>query len=138
MRIALKESMRAIQNRARSEHRFRSSTNSSAERSVSTQVTSEYPPEGRVFLDEAVARHALFIHEGTKPHAIPKGKMKKKALRWLVAGGFAFAKHVWHPGTKPDPFLYKAAEAEKSNVNNIFDRHINKALSQLSRWKGKI
>jgi hypothetical protein len=40
--------------------------------------------------DSAHARHALFVHWGTKPHKIlPK---KKKALRWAAGGVFAFAK----------------------------------------------
>lgn len=70
------------------------------------------------------APHALFVHWGTKPHVIrPKDK---KALRWPVASGFAFAKVVRHPGYAGDPWLVRAAARAPAD----FERHV---LAQLAR-----
>lgn len=56
----------------------------------------------------AGAGHASYVEEGTPPHKIrPR---YRKALRWSVEGGFAFARVVNHPGTKPTRFLEDAAE----------------------------
>lgn len=142
MRKALKQSLIAVQRRARREHNFRSRTGA-LERSVNYEITSEWPPVGRVWLDNSAGISAwgvpygVFVHEGTRPHRITP--VKKKTLRWLSGNGrfFYFSKRVWHPGTKPDPFIYKAAENETANINDIFDRRINKALEDLSQ-RGRI
>lgn len=50
-----------------------------------------------------MAEHALFVEFGTKPHIIvPK---EKKALKWKSGGSDVFAKKVYHPGTRPQPFI---------------------------------
>lgn len=68
------------------------------------------------------AKHALFVHWGTKPHTIaPK---RKKALRWVSGNRFAFAKRVRHPGYRGDPWLVRAA----SQAPLIFDRHVRAIL----------
>lgn len=70
------------------------------------------------------ARHALFVHWGTRKHPIPKpGKpMRKKALRWPTSDGFAFAKHVNHPGYKGDPWLVQAGEEAIAAFDHIVSR----------------
>jgi hypothetical protein len=46
---------------------------------------------------------------GTPPHEIrPR---RRKALRWIDAGGVRFATRVRHPGTAPNPFLTDALDA---------------------------
>jgi hypothetical protein len=80
---------------------------------------------------------AVFLEEGTKPHMItPKAKL---ALRWATSSskgfrlsgrpssakgnvvGYAFAKIVHHPGTKPYPFLMPGARTavQKTGANAI-------------------
>ena len=56
----------------------------------------------------AGASYARYVEKGTRPHEIKA--RRRKALRWPVAGGFAFAKSVKHPGTKGTFFLQKAIE----------------------------
>ena len=57
--------------------------------------------------DLQIAKHAPFVHWGTRPHTIrPRNK---KTLRWVGRGGFAFAKRVNHPGYKGDPYMLNAA-----------------------------
>jgi len=57
----------------------------------------------------AMPKHALLLHEGTKPHVIhPK---KAKMLRFRTRKGtVAYAKMVKHPGTIPNPFLSDALQ----------------------------
>lgn len=72
--------------------------------------------------DLQIAKHALFIQFGTKPHTIVP--VNKKALRWVSGSQFVFAKKVNHPGTRADPYLDRvAAEAPA-----IFFDHVNTLL----------
>lgn len=74
--------------------------------------------------DQQIARHALFVHWGTRPHVIrPKNK---RALRWSAGGKFAFAKRVNHPGYKGDPWVVRAAALAPA----AFDRHLQSLLSK--------
>lgn len=58
--------------------------------------------------DLQAAKHALFVHWGSKPHVIkPK---KRKSLRFAAGNGFIFARFVHHPGYKGDPYLTRAAD----------------------------
>lgn len=133
MKLALRVALRDVQRRARSEHRFRSRTGN-LERSVKTEIVSDWPPKGRVVLDPAIARtesgksYGVFVHDGTPPHDIrPRFK---KSLRWANGSEFVFARSVKHPGTKPDPFLYDAGENERANINATFNRYTERALQK--------
>ena len=47
--------------------------------------------------------HALFHHQGTRPHMIyPR---QRSALRFHKVGKVVFASSVRHPGTRPNPYL---------------------------------
>lgn len=71
------------------------------------------------------APHALFVHFATKAHAIvPKNK---KALRWSGGGRFMFAKRVWHPGYRGDPYLHNAADAAVRQFHRIATQAFNEA-----------
>lgn len=72
--------------------------------------------------DSQVAPYARFVHDGTRPHVIEPDK--KRALRWPVAGGFAFAKRVQHPGYGGDAWLRRAA----NQALPIFERTLNARL----------
>jgi len=104
--------------------------------------------EGIIGINPIIAPYGHWVHKGTKAHDIfPKNK---KCLRWVTAVGgkqalgpgtyqnmrngkyragseFALAKHVHHPGTKPDEFLYQAAERSRGEINAIFGRHVDEA-----------
>ncbi len=67
----------------------------------------------------AGAKHGAFVEFGTKAHTIRPNV--KKALRWPVSGGFAFAKEVKHPGTKAIPFLADAMEAKLDIIEDILE-----------------
>lgn len=132
MVLALGKSAKEVQTIARAKHRFRSRT-TMLEKSVDYEVnTTEM--EATVSLDESVASYAPFVHDGTNPHRIIA--RAKKALRFVKGGKFVFAKSVWHPGTKPDRFLYEAGEAALPKINLIFARAVDDLAVQLDRQIG--
>lgn len=48
----------------------------------------------------------LFVHNGTPPH--PIRARRARALRFEVGGQVVYARAVYHPGYRGDPFLTKA------------------------------
>jgi hypothetical protein len=53
----------------------------------------------------AESPHALFVHEGTRPHPIDVVRAK---VLMDVETGEVFGVHVDHPGTEANPFLVRA------------------------------
>lgn len=50
--------------------------------------------------------YATIVHEGSRPHLIrPR---RAKALRFRVGGRVVYAKRVRHPGTRSQPWLWRA------------------------------
>ncbi len=64
------------------------------------------------------APHAIYVSLGTRPHNIYP--VHSRTLRFEAAGGIKFAKHVFHPGTRPNPYLEEALEATKEQIEPIF------------------
>ena len=69
-------------------------------------------PLGIVMVDHPAASFVLY---GTQPHDIFP-KRQGGTLRFTVGSRVVFAKHVSHPGTKPNNFLWKAMLAAKFNA----------------------
>lgn len=128
IRRAIAKSATALQEYARENHRFTTRTGA-LERSVSKDVA----PDGfsaSVYLDENIAKYGPMIHMGTPPHVIlPR---YKKVLRWSGGDGFVFAKHVRHPGTKPDPFLYDAIRGTDGEIQNMVKAESEKAAQEVA------
>ena len=55
----------------------------------------------------AKAKHALFVHAGTRPHVILPVHSKVLAFKGK-SGKMVFATKVHHPGTAANPFLERA------------------------------
>ena len=54
---------------------------------------------------------SVYVHGGTRPHEIRP--VRAQALRFRVGGmygKYVFAKRVWHPGTKPNPFVKRTVD----------------------------
>ncbi|WP_280499023.1 HK97 gp10 family phage protein [Nocardia cyriacigeorgica] len=58
----------------------------------------------------ATARHARYVHDGTRAHEIRA--RYAQALRFRMGGQTVFARRVWHPGTRANPFLADAVREE--------------------------
>ena len=63
--------------------------------------------EGHVI---AVPKHALFVHNGTKPHVIKAKRAPYLVFFWHRVGRVVSFKSVNHPGTPADPFLAKGLD----------------------------
>ena len=64
--------------------------------------------------------YAAPVHEGSRPHKIVA--KNAKALKFTVGGKTVFARSVWHPGTKANPFIEAGifAVLEYLNVKGAF------------------
>lgn len=117
---AMRISLRDIQEQARAKHRFTTRTGD-AERSIEASEvhTNNHTVRGEVGTTRLIT---IYLHQGTKPHNImPRNK---RVLRWADGGGFVFARRVKHPGTKKDPFIFDAADAQEAAIVSRFDKII--------------
>lgn len=109
-------SLTGVQERARREHRWVSRTGQ-AEREIKTRsemAGAEF--SGAVY---TALPHGVFLHTGTKAHAIvPR---KKQALRFVANGKFVFARRVRHPGIRANPYIYDAFDAETPAIISRFE-----------------
>lgn len=125
MRNAVEESLELVKREAETTHRFQTRTGRLG-KSVEKAMTGN--ASGVVFLNEAVAPHAAAIHDGSRPHVIlPRNK---KLLRWASNGRFIRALKVNHPGTRPDPFLHRAADSMAPMVQTRLELGVEEALSE--------
>jgi hypothetical protein len=69
-------------------------------------------PLGIVMVDHPAAS---FVMNGTPPHPI-RPRRPGGVLRFTVGNRIVFARAVSHPGTKPNPFLWRAMLAAKFNA----------------------
>ena len=77
---------------------------------------------------EAMAKYAIYVHEGTRPHDIfPKNKM---ALANVRKGQF-FGKHVKHPGTRPNPFMRKSVDEAMQWINKYFSDAVDNIIKRI-------
>ncbi|MEU1550199.1 hypothetical protein [Nocardia sp. NPDC005745] len=81
--------------------------------SMGHNVTTE--PSRAQLVVFARARHAAWVHDGTRPHEIRP--LNAKALRFEVGGRVVFARRVWHPGYAGNPFLRDAVNEEMRRSN---------------------
>ena len=76
------------------------------------------------------APHAIFVHDGTKPHKIlPRGGPGRSMLRFTVGNKIVFAKEVNHPGYKGDKWMERAADM----APRIFEKHVSEYLSNIRK-----
>ena len=52
--------------------------------------------------------YAPFVHDGTRPHRIPRAGSANPVLRFRMGGRIVYARYVNHPGTRARPFLDRA------------------------------
>ena len=67
---------------------------------------------------KALAPYAVFVEKGTAPHIITP--VRASVLAFEVGGEMVFTGLVRHPGTKPNPFLQRAANEARASVDEIF------------------
>lgn len=127
--------------RSREEHRWEHRTGATRESIVGQVRDTGKGATGTVDVGENAARLAT----GTVPHVITagdrkvsggrdasgrfqKGSTRPGALRFQVGGQTVFARYVNHPGTKPDPYLDRAAEAAGEDLFAATERMLDELL----------
>jgi len=66
-----------------------------------------------------LARYGIYVVGGTAPHVIRPAGASCLAFR-ARSGEMVFTRLVRHPGTKPNPFLERAAEKTRDQVDAVF------------------
>jgi hypothetical protein len=82
------------------------------------------PFRGRLY---SLAKHSVFIEEGTKPHGIRA--RDARALRFTMGGASIYARRVHHPGTEPRPFMAPAATVGEQ----VLQRELQNRADMLAR-----
>lgn len=86
------------------------------------------------------APHAAMVHNGTKPHWI-RGKSSSKrllkiagrAFAWLSRVGDQVRTKVFHPGSRPNPFLADAVKAKRRSIKKLLETRVKAAFDALGR-----
>lgn len=126
IRIANKTACREIAALSRANHRFKTKTGA-AERSIRFEVSQD-GFTGHVFIDRNIAQHAIYQHEGTKPHTVkPKSR---SALTWVSGGVKRFSMGHMVRGIKPEKFVYRAAIKLKQHVVDVMEHAVSSALKK--------
>ena len=161
IRQALLESCRLVQHEARYHHRFTARTGALERaityrvKKAATEgviyIDDKVAPYGK-FVHTGTRPHDIYPKNkkslrwatmiGGK-QGLSAGDYKKMRLkdgynystgedsRFRKGSTFAFARFVHHPGTKPDEFLYKAANKNRLKINDIFRRKTDEALQKI-------
>ena len=90
------------------------------------------------------APHAIFVHDGTKPHAIwPRGasidaqrsqgnkiqKGKQQILKFTIGNRIVFSRQVNHPGYKGDKWMERAADM----APRIFEKYVSEYINNVRK-----
>jgi HK97 gp10 family phage protein len=67
-----------------------------------------------------LASYAIYVEKGTAPHLIVPVSASVLAFEGSN-GDMVFTRLVHHPGTKPDPFMRRAADATEGKVRDVFE-----------------
>ncbi len=67
---------------------------------------------------QALAPYAVFVELGTAPHEMRP--VNASVLAFEAGGKMVFTSLVRHPGSKPNPFMERAAEDTRSRSEAVF------------------
>lgn len=79
---------------------------------------------------ESGALYSVYVHEGTRPHIIVP--VNKKVLANKRTGEF-FGKKVNHPGTKANPYMVRAVQNSKDDIERYFVQAVTNIFSNFPR-----
>ena len=82
------------------------------------------------------APHAHMVHDGTKPHWIRGKKFLRiagRAFAWLSRVGDQVRTKVFHPGSRPNPFLADAVKAKRRSIKKLLETRVKAAFDALGR-----
>lgn len=68
---------------------------------------------------QALAPYAKFVVEGTRPHEIHPAGANVLVFK-AKSGALVFTRLVRHPGTKPNPFLQRAVDKAREQIDDVW------------------
>lgn len=75
--------------------------------------------------------YAVYVHDGTKPHSAPFDKIEWRANRhWL--NPWSVRRAIRMKWTKANPFMDRAVDQWEKQVDDIFDKEVQKMVLQLN------
>lgn len=113
---ALEMGANLVVNRAKTHHDYTDRTGAATNSIVAEPVSGSFAGGDLTVTVAGGAPHFVFLEFGTKRHKDKIRPRHRKALRWPVEGGFAFATEVDHPGTPAYEPLAKALESEFGQI----------------------
>ena len=96
-----------------------------------------YPTQARIYPTE---KYGLFVHEGTRPHWIPKRELEPGGTmyRWFQKKGitdkghqFAILRSIARKGTKANPWAANAATENMDRAIAEFERTLDDIVKDL-------
>jgi hypothetical protein len=122
LRRAVGHTVTVVTQKARSEHGWQDRTGATRESIQPSVDDNAKGASGTVTAGE----NAVRLNDGTRPHRIEA--VRGNALRFSVGGQTLFRRGVNHPGTKPDHFLDRAADAAEEELPRAVEAAVDKAL----------
>lgn len=95
----------------------------------SVRPTARNTANGATGSVSVTAGHAGYVLDGTPPHHIVSRSVGVGGvLRWEAGGQTFFRRGVYHPGTKPQDYLYRATDEAQGVMNRDADRAVDKLV----------
>lgn len=73
--------------------------------------------------------YAYWVHQGSRPHLI---RVRNKRVLANRRTGQIFGKLVHHPGYKGNPFMKRAAEQSKKEIEDFFKQALDRVLKNIA------
>ena len=86
---------------------------------LARSIVIDFDEEGEAKI-QALVPYAKFVVEGTRPHKIYPVSASVLVFK-AKSGDLVFTKHVRHPGTKPNPFLQRAVDKAREQIDDIWN-----------------
>lgn len=81
------------------------------------------------------AKYSIEVHEGRRPGSAPPASALESWARRKGLNPYAVAKSIQRKGTKPNPFVARAVDEVKGQVNQEFDAAASKVAQFLARGR---
>ena len=142
IRVGLKQCAKELiaEGRRGLDSAYNISAHSLAPRSIQVDDDKTTPTSITVGINKTTCPYAIYLHEGTKDHKVPKtghkfGKGLEKdgkpaALHWVSGGDSFFSKGHKVSGIEKHPFLYDAAYKLKDKFGEIIHAAVQSAMKK--------
>ena len=97
---------------------------------LARSIVIDFDEEGEAKI-QALAPYAKFVVEGTRPHKIYPVSSSVLVFK-AKSGDLVFTKLVRHPGTKPNPFLQRAVDKAREQIDDIWNELFEDLVEEAS------